>query len=100
MGGYQLPIAMDILRGRYRESFEVAKPLKPDAPLPYRFELPPANQDALAHPLVGKELLRRPCASDTPGIQSVFSDDAQGNTRQSRSKPDAAKTMQILQTRP
>ena len=30
-------------------------------------------------------------------IQSVFSDDTQGNTRQSRRKPDAANTMQILQ---
>ena len=43
MGGYQLPIAMDIFRGRYRESFEVPKPLKANAPLPYRFALPPAN---------------------------------------------------------
>ena len=27
MGGYQLAIAMDIFRGRYRESFETAKPI-------------------------------------------------------------------------
>jgi putative CocE/NonD family hydrolase len=43
MGGYQLPIAMDIFRGRYRESLEFPKPLKAGAPLPYRFALPPAN---------------------------------------------------------
>ncbi len=43
MGGYQLPIAMDIFRGRYRESLEFPKPLKAGVPLPYRFALPPAN---------------------------------------------------------
>jgi putative CocE/NonD family hydrolase len=43
MGGYQLMIAADILRGRYREGFETAKPIAPDAPLPYRFALPHAN---------------------------------------------------------
>ncbi|MCQ8242048.1 CocE/NonD family hydrolase [Rhizosaccharibacter radicis] len=40
MGGYQLPIAMDILRGRYREGFETAKPITPNTPLHYRFTLP------------------------------------------------------------
>ncbi len=43
LGGYQLPIAMDIFRGRYRESFSSPKPIEPDKPLPYRFALPPAN---------------------------------------------------------
>jgi putative CocE/NonD family hydrolase len=43
MGGYQLMIAADIFRGRYRESFSKAKALTPDAPLLYRFALPPAN---------------------------------------------------------
>ncbi|MFI4889834.1 MAG: CocE/NonD family hydrolase [Steroidobacterales bacterium] len=43
MGGYQLPIAMDIFRGRYRESLEKPQALKPNAPLAYRFALPPAN---------------------------------------------------------
>jgi putative CocE/NonD family hydrolase len=40
LGGYQLAVAMDILRGRYRESLEVAKPVKPNVPLTYRFALP------------------------------------------------------------
>ena len=31
---------MDILRGRYRESFEAAKPIRPNVPLTYRFALP------------------------------------------------------------
>ena len=43
MGGYQLMIAADIFRGRYRESFSKARPIKPDAPLRYRFALPTSN---------------------------------------------------------
>jgi uncharacterized protein len=43
MGGYQLMIAADIFRGRYRESFSKASPIKPDTPLLYRFALPTAN---------------------------------------------------------
>ena len=43
MGGYQLGIAMDIFRGRYRESFETPKPVASGTPLTYRFGLPQAN---------------------------------------------------------
>ncbi len=43
MGGYQLAIAMDIFRGRYRESLETPKAIVADQPLLYRFELPTAN---------------------------------------------------------
>ena len=43
LGGYQLPIAMDILRGRYRESFSTPKPIAPDVPLAYRVVLPHVN---------------------------------------------------------
>ena len=43
LGGYQLPIAMDIFRGRYRESFADAKPIEAGKPLTYRFPLPPTN---------------------------------------------------------
>jgi len=43
MGGYQLMIAADIFRGRYRESFEAAKPIEAGKALPYRFALPMAN---------------------------------------------------------
>jgi len=43
MGGYQLAIAMDIFRGRYRESFEHPQAVVPDKPLPYTFALPTAN---------------------------------------------------------
>ena len=43
LGGYQLMVAADIFRGRYRESLETAKPLVPDQPLSYRFALPTAN---------------------------------------------------------
>jgi uncharacterized protein len=43
MGGYQLSVAMDIFRGRYRESLSVAKAVKPNVPLTYRFALPETN---------------------------------------------------------
>ncbi len=43
MGGYQLGIAMDIFRGRYRESFEAPSPITPNQPLSYTFALPMAN---------------------------------------------------------
>jgi putative CocE/NonD family hydrolase len=43
LGGYQLPIAMDIFRGRYRDSFANPKPIEPNKPVTYRFPLPPAN---------------------------------------------------------
>jgi putative CocE/NonD family hydrolase len=43
MGGYQLMISADIFRGRYRESFETAKPIAAGKPLLYRFNLPTAN---------------------------------------------------------
>jgi uncharacterized protein len=43
MGGYQLAVAMDIFRGRYRESLETAKAIVADKALLYKFELPTAN---------------------------------------------------------
>lgn len=43
MGGYQLAVGMDIFRGRFRETLAEARPVKPDTPLEYVFELPHAN---------------------------------------------------------
>ena len=43
MGGYQLAVAADIFRGRYRESLERPVAIAPDTPLTYRFALPTAN---------------------------------------------------------
>ena len=43
LGSYQLGIAMDIFRGRYREGFDTPKPLASNAPLTYRFTLPTTN---------------------------------------------------------
>ncbi len=43
MGGYQLMIAADIFRGRYRESLETPRPIAAGQPLTYRFALPTAN---------------------------------------------------------
>jgi putative CocE/NonD family hydrolase len=43
MGGYQLMIAADIFRGRYRESLETGKAIPSDTPLKYVFALPTVN---------------------------------------------------------
>jgi putative CocE/NonD family hydrolase len=43
MGGYELPIATDIFRGRYRTSFEHPEAIAPDQPLLYHFGLPMVN---------------------------------------------------------
>ncbi|MEK6399116.1 MAG: CocE/NonD family hydrolase, partial [Terriglobus sp.] len=43
LGGYQLPVGMDIFRGRYRESLSEAKPLVPNKALDYTWLLPTAN---------------------------------------------------------
>jgi putative CocE/NonD family hydrolase len=43
LGGYELMISADILRGRYRESFETARPIPPGQVLPYRIRMPNAN---------------------------------------------------------
>jgi hypothetical protein len=43
MSGYELPIATDIFRGRYRTSFEHPEAIQPNEPLPYVFALPMVN---------------------------------------------------------
>ncbi|WP_174274313.1 CocE/NonD family hydrolase [Sphingomonas bacterium] len=43
MGGYQLPIAMDIFRGRYAKSFEHPSPIPAGKVQEYKFRLPTAN---------------------------------------------------------
>jgi uncharacterized protein len=43
MGGYQLPISMDIFRGRYRQSFESPSAIPSGEPQRYRFALPTVN---------------------------------------------------------
>jgi putative CocE/NonD family hydrolase len=43
MGGYQLMVSADILRGRYRDSFSTPKPIPVDQKQVYRFALPTAN---------------------------------------------------------
>jgi len=43
MGGYQLPVAMDIFRGRYRESLAHPTPIPAGKVQQYRFALPQVN---------------------------------------------------------
>lgn len=40
LGGYQQMLSADVLRGRFREDFTVAKPIAPNKVLPYRIRLP------------------------------------------------------------
>jgi len=47
MSGYELPIATDIFRGRYRTSFEHPQAIEPNTPLPYVFALPMVNHTFL-----------------------------------------------------
>jgi hypothetical protein len=48
MGGYELAIAMDVIRGRYRTDPANPQPLTPNAPLTYEFALP--NVDYVVEP--------------------------------------------------
>lgn len=43
LGGYQLAVAMDIFRGRYRRSLAKPAALESNKPLPYEFALPTTN---------------------------------------------------------
>ena len=43
MGGYELMVAADILRGRYRDSLSTPKPIPADKPQVFRFALPTTN---------------------------------------------------------
>jgi putative CocE/NonD family hydrolase len=43
MGGYELPISLDIFRGRYRDSFEHPTAIPPNVPQHYRLTLPNVN---------------------------------------------------------
>ncbi len=39
MGGYELMIGADVLRGRFRNGFEKPEPVKADEPVEYRVDL-------------------------------------------------------------
>jgi putative CocE/NonD family hydrolase len=39
MGGFQLMVANDVMRGRYRNSYEKPEPIPPDQPQPYTVDL-------------------------------------------------------------
>ncbi len=47
MGGYELMISADIMRGRYREDVTKAAPIAPGQVLPYRVRMPAANHTFL-----------------------------------------------------
>ena len=45
MGGYQLPVALDIFRGRYRKSFSDPSPIPANEVQEYKFRLPTQNYE-------------------------------------------------------
>src|SRR6185437_12640710 len=45
MGGYQLPVALDIFRGRYRKSFADPSPIPANQVQEYKFRLPTVNYE-------------------------------------------------------
>jgi putative CocE/NonD family hydrolase len=45
MGGYELPVSLDIFRGRYRKSFSDPSPIPADKVQEYRFRLPTVNYE-------------------------------------------------------
>jgi len=47
LGGFQLPLSMDILRGRYRDSFEKPSAIPSNKPVQFNFALPPVNHVVL-----------------------------------------------------
>jgi putative CocE/NonD family hydrolase len=47
LGGYELAISMDILRGRYREDFSKAVPIPANQVLPYEIKLPQVSHKFL-----------------------------------------------------
>ena len=47
LGGYQQMVSADILRGRYREDFSVARAIEPNKVLEYRIRLPQLNHTFL-----------------------------------------------------
>ena len=48
LGGYELPISLDIFRGRYRESFSRPTAIPSNTPQRFRFQLPNVNHVFLA----------------------------------------------------
>jgi len=45
MGGYQFPVALDIFRGRYRQSFSDPSPIPANQVQQYKFRLPTVNYE-------------------------------------------------------
>ena len=47
MSGYQLPVAMEVIRGRFRKSFEKPSPLVPNKPEEFVIDLHDVNHTFL-----------------------------------------------------
>lgn len=107
LGGYQLPVAMDILRGRYRESFSAPKPIKPNTALTYRFALPTTNHVFLpGHRIMVQvqsawfPLYDRNPQKFVPNIMLAKPDDFQKATERIYHAPDKASFVDLPQVPP
>jgi hypothetical protein len=102
MGGYQLMIAADIFRGRYRESFSAPKAIEAGKPLAYRFALPPANHVFLpGHRIMVQvqsswfPLYDRNPQTFVPNIFWAKPDDYKKATQRIYHAPDAASAIEL-----
>jgi len=70
LGGYQLMVSADILRGRYRESLEHPKAAEPGVVAPYRVRMPEANHTFLPRRVTSN------CRWSAPGISLEHTENA------------------------
>ena len=102
LGGYQLMIAADIFRGRYREGFSTPKAITSDKHLVYRFALPAANHVFLPGHRVMVQiqsswfpLYDRNPQTFVPNIFWAKSADYQKATQRIYHAPDEASTIEL-----
>jgi hypothetical protein len=102
LGGYQLAVAMDIFRGRYRESLATPKAVEPGKPLVYRFNLPPTNHVFLpGHRIMVQvqsswfPLYDRNPQTFVPNIFWAKPDDYKKATQRVYHAPGAASTVEL-----
>jgi predicted acyl esterase len=102
MGGYQLPIAMDILRGRYRDDPAHPSPIPSNQPIRYALKLPNADHVFLpGHRIMVQiqsswfPLYDRNPQTYVPNIFSAKPEDYQKATQRVFHAPDAASFIEL-----
>ena len=91
LGGYQLAVAMDIFRGRYRESLETPKAIAAGQPLLYKFALPDVNHVFLpGHRIMVQ--VQSTCSRSTTAIRRRSWRTSSTRSRGITAKPRSAST--------